>query len=97
MAVLSFWFWSVSEICRFLCLSLMRSFVVQIFSFFRTSCGKLSHLGVFIVVPFISSFGLAIVAEANLRCGDFLSEKSCHSTGSFYFFLVLTNRLSLFS
>ena len=29
----------------------------------------------FIVVPFSSSTGLAIVAEANLRCGDFLSEK----------------------
>ena len=50
----------------------------------------------FIVVPFISSTGLAIVAEDNLRCGDFLSEKSCrHSTGSFSFFLVLTTRHSL--
>ena len=39
---------------------------------------SLCHLDVFIVVPFISSTGLAIVAEANLRCGDFLSEKSCH-------------------
>ena len=29
----------------------------------------------FLVVPFISSFGLAIIAEANLHCGDFLSEK----------------------
>ena len=29
----------VSEICLFLCLSLMRSFVVQIFSFSRTLCG----------------------------------------------------------
>ena len=29
----------------------------------------------FIVVPFNSSTGLAIVAEANLRCGDFLSKK----------------------
>ena len=37
-----------------------------------------------------------VVAEANLRCGDFLSEKSCrHSTGSFSFFLVLTTRHSL--
>ena len=25
----------------------------------------------FIVVPFISSTGLVVVAEANLRCGDF--------------------------
>ena len=32
----------------------------------------------FIVVQFISSIGLAIVAEANFRCGVFLSEKSCH-------------------
>ena len=32
----------------------------------------------FIVVQFISSIGLAIVAEANLRCDVFLSEKSCH-------------------
>ena len=29
-------------------------------------------------VPFINSTGLAIVAEAELRCGDFLSEKNCH-------------------
>ena len=39
---------------------------------------------------------LAIVAEANLRCGDFLSEKICRqSTGSFSYFLVLTIRHSL--
>ena len=31
----------------------------------------------FIVVHFINSIGLAIVAEADLRCGDFLSEESC--------------------
>ena len=31
----------------------------------------------FIIVPFISSTGLAIVAEADLRFGDFLSDKSC--------------------
>ena len=31
----------------------------------------------FIVVPFISSTEIAIVAEADLRCGDFLSEESC--------------------
>ena len=30
----------------------------------------------FIVVPFINSTGLKIVAEADLRCGDFLSDKS---------------------
>ena len=31
----------------------------------------------FIVVPFISSTGLAIVVEADLLCGDFLFKKSC--------------------
>ena len=31
----------------------------------------------FIIVPFISSTGLAIVAEADLLSGNFLSEKSC--------------------
>ena len=30
----------------------------------------------FIVVPFLHSTGLAIVAEADLRFGDFLSENS---------------------
>ena len=47
------------------------------FSFLRTLCGLLRNLDVFIVVPFINSTGLAIVAEADLRCGDFLSEKNC--------------------
>ena len=47
----------------------------------------------FIVVSFVRSTRKAIVAEANLRCGDFLFEKKCrHSTGSFSFFLVLTTR-----
>ena len=32
----------------------------------------------FISVPFISSTRLPIVAEADLLCGNFLSEKSCH-------------------
>ena len=31
----------------------------------------------FNVVPIIISTGLTIVAEADLRCGDFLSEESC--------------------
>ena len=40
MVVLGFDFgFRVSEICLFLCSSLMRFFVVQIFSFFRTVCG----------------------------------------------------------
>ena len=49
----------------------------------------------FNVVPFISSTGLAIVAEANLGC-DFLSEKNCRQcTGSISFFSVSTTRHSL--
>ena len=40
-------------------------------------CGLLRNLDVFIVVPFINSTKLAIVAEDDLRCGDFLSEESC--------------------
>ena len=55
----------------------MRFFVVQVFSFFRTVCGYLRILDVFIVVPFINSSGSAIVAEADLRCGEFSSEKIC--------------------
>ena len=31
----------------------------------------------FIVTPFIDSTDLATVAEADMRCVDFLSEKSC--------------------
>ena len=62
----------------FLCLFLMRFLVAQIFLYFRTLCGWLTSFDVFIVVPFINSTRLAIIAEVDLRCGDFLSEKSCH-------------------
>ena len=31
----------------------------------------------FVVVPILNSTDLAIGAEVDLRCGDFLSEKSC--------------------
>ena len=55
----------------------MRFFVVQIFSFSRTVCSWLRSLDEFIVVPIINFTGLAIVVEADLCCGDFLSEKSC--------------------
>ena len=30
-----------------------------------------------VVFPILNSTGLAIAAEVDLRCGDFLSEKSC--------------------
>ena len=73
----------------FLCSSLMRLFVVQGFSSFRTVCGYLRNLDVFIVVPFIKSYGVATVAEADLRCGDFLSEKLSSQIGSFHKLLVL--------
>ena len=46
--------------------------------------------------PIIKSLGLAINAESNLRCGDFLSEKIYrHSAGGLSFFLVLTTKHSL--
>ena len=44
-----------------------------------------------IVVAFISSTGLAIIAEADLRWGDFLSEKICHKlvvSNSFWSWLL---------
>ena len=66
----------------------MQSFVVHFFSFFRTVCGLLRNLDVFIVVPFVNSTRLAIVAEAYSRCGDLLSEKICHKlevSTSFWF------------
>ena len=49
----------------------------------------------FIVVPLIRSTGLAIVAEANLRCGVFCPKSFRHNDGSFSSFLVLTTRHSL--
>ena len=75
-----------------LCSSLMRFLWYNFFHF----PGHCVASDGFIVVPFTSYAGLAIVAEANSRCGDFLSEKSCrHSTGSFSYFLVWTTRDSL--
>ena len=58
-----------------MCSSLMRSFVVHIFFMFQDTVWQLSNLDVFIVVPFNSSTGLAIVAEADLSCGDFCPKK----------------------
>ena len=53
----------------------------------------------FIVVQFISSTGLAIIAEADLRCGEFLSEKSCRhklvvSTSFWYWLLNVSSVLT---
>ena len=63
----------------------MRLFVVQGFSSFRTVCGYLRNLDVFIVVPFVNSDVLAIVAEADLRCGEFYNRKKLSSQiGSFH-------------
>ena len=39
-------------------------------------CAQLGNLDVFIVAAFIDSTELAIVAETDLRYGDYLSEKS---------------------
>ena len=53
----------------------------------------------FIVVPFISSTRLAIVAEADLCCGYFLSEKSCRhklvvSTSFWSWLLIISSVLT---
>ena len=56
----------VSEISHFC----VYPFVVQIFFIFQDIVLQLSHIDVFIVVPFINSTRLAIVAEADLSCGD---------------------------
>ena len=50
-------------------------FFGKFFFIFQDSVWLVKNLDVFIVVPFINSTGLAIVAEADLRCGEFLSEK----------------------
>ena len=88
LLILVFMFRNIS----FLCSSLMRHFVVQGFSFFRTVCGYLRNLDVSIVVSSINSTGIAIVAEANLRCGAFLTDKSCRHklvvSTSFWFWLL---------
>ena len=47
------------------------------FFVFQEARGFLRNLDVFIVVPLINSTGLAIVAESDLRCDKFLSEKGC--------------------
>ena len=62
-------------------------------------CGLFRNLDVIIVVPFINFTGLAIVAEADLRCGDFLSEKFCHklvvSTSFWSWLLIVSSVLHL--
>ena len=51
----------------------------------------------FIDVPFLNSTGLAIVAEADLHCGDFFSEKKLSlQIGCFHKLLYLATE-SVFS
>ena len=69
------------------------------FSFFRTVCGYLRILDVLIDVPFIILYGVATVAEADLRCGEFLSEKNCRhklvvSTSFWYWLLNVSSVLT---
>ena len=67
------------------------------FFHFSGQCDLLRNLDVINVVPFINSTGLAIVAEADLRCGDFLSEKNCcyKLVVSFSFWSWLLNNFSV--
>ena len=50
----------------------------------------------FIVVSFVKSTRKAIVAEANLRCGDFLFEKKLSSQYWQFFFLFGLDYQTLF-
>ena len=50
-------------------------FCGTIFSFSRTMCSWLRSFDEFDVVPIINFTGLAIVAEADLCCGDFCPKK----------------------
>ena len=55
----------------------------------------------FNVVPFINSTGLAIVAEAELRCGEFSSEKIFRyklvvSTSFWYWLLSVSSVFSFY-
>ena len=61
----------------------------EIFGLVKSSCCSF-------FVPFSSSTGLVLVAEANLRCGDFLSEKNVVTIlANFLYFFILTTRQSL--
>ena len=57
------------------------------------------NLDMFIFFPIISSTGLAIVAEADLRCGAFLSEKNCRHklvvSTSFWYWLLNVSSIFL--
>ena len=61
----------------------MRFFVVQIFHFSGQCVASEEIFYVFIVAPFIDSTNLTIVAEADLLCGDCLSE-NLSQIGSFH-------------
>ena len=56
----------------------MQFFSLKVFPFLITASGWYYHFDVLNFIHLISSTGLAIVAEVDLRCGDFLFEKSCH-------------------
>ena len=92
-----FWFWFLcSGNMSFLWSSLMRLFVVLIFFIFQDIVWLVKKSWCVLCCSIHQFYWVSDIAEADLRCGEFLSEKNCrHSTGSFSFFLVLTTRYPL--
>ena len=80
----------VSEICHFLCSSLMRLFVVNIFSFFR-SVWLVKKSWCVHCCSNHRFYWLSDRCRSGFALWWSFSERSCrHSAGSFSFFLVLT-------
>ena len=76
MGVLGFDFgFRVSEICLFFVFILDAIFCGTNFFIFQDSVWLVKKSWWFIAAPFIDSTDLAIVAEADLRCGDFCLKK----------------------
>ena len=73
----------VSEICHFLCLSLMRSFLVQVFSIFDHSVWLVLSIRCAHFCSFNFFTGVVVVALANLSWSVFVSIK-LSQTGSYH-------------
>ena len=100
MEVLGFYFsFRVSEICLFFVFILDAIFCGTNFFIFQDSVWLVKKSICVHYTPFIDSTDLAIVQEAELRCGDFLSEKSCRhklvlSTGFWSWLLNVSSVLT---
>ena len=85
MEVLGFYFsFRVSEICLFFVFILDAIFCGTNFFIFQDSVWLVKKSICVHYTPFIDATGLAIVQEAELRCGDFLSEKKVVVTNWYF-------------